>query len=404
MDQFKHLREEVEQELKGNILPYWMKFTRDQEHGGFHGHVTHFNQPVEKAHKGAIMNARILWTFAAAYRMYGDQTYLENAKRAYDYIQDRFLDRKMGGVYWELDYRGKVSAARKQIYAIAFVIYAMSEYWMACGEKEALQTAISLFGDIESHALDRDQNGYTEALTRDWLPLEDLRLSEKDDNESKTMNTHLHILEAYTNLLSIHKDPQLVNSLENIIRLFLDHFVDQDSYHLNLFFDDDWNLKSSLISYGHDIECSWLLQEAAEVLGNPELMEHTGLLAVNMARKNFEGLDKDGGLFYELFPFDNKLDTDKHWWPQAEAMVGFFNAYQLSGDKEFAGKALSSWRFIKEKLIDYQYGEWYWSVNRDGIPQTENEKAGFWKCPYHNGRACMEMVRRIDEIINNNSI
>jgi mannobiose 2-epimerase len=210
------------------------------------------------------------------------------------------------------------------------------------------------------------------------------------------MNTHLHILEAYANLFRSWKNPRLESSLENLIRLFLEKFVNHESGHLNLFFDDHWNLKSTLISYGHDIECSWLLHEAAEVLGNPELVLETSRTAVHMARESFTGLDKDWGLCYEWFPVEQKLDTDKHWWPQAEAMVGYFNAYQLSGDERYAVKALNSWDFIKEKIIDHQYGEWYWSVDREGNPRTEKEKAGFWKCPYHNGRACMEMTRRIE--------
>ncbi len=399
MDQFKQLKKEVEQELKGNILPWWMKYTPDQEHGGFYGHVNHFNQPVEKANKGAILNARILWTFAAAFRMYGEKAYLDTAKRAYDYILNHFVDSDFGGIYWELDHQGGVSASRKQIYALAFTIYAMVEYHRGTGEEKALSTAISLFQEIESNAFDKERNGYTEALSRDWNPVEDLRLSEKDDNESKTMNTHLHILEAYANLYRVWKDPRLEGSLENIIKLFLNKFVNPETLHLNLFFDDDWKLKSSLVSFGHDIECSWLLHEAAEVLGKPELLEQTSRMAVGMARKNFTGLDRDGGLFYEFFPVEDKLDRDKHWWPQAEAMVGYFNAYQLTVDEEFALNTLNSWEFIKDKLIDRKYGEWYWSVNRDGVPQTEKEKAGFWKCPYHNGRACMEMIRRIEQAI-----
>ncbi len=397
-DRIEQLRQELEAELKGNILPYWMKYTPDPNHGGFHGEVSHFNVPVEKAPKGAIMNTRILWTFAAAHRMYPEASYLEMADRAYHYILDHFIDRDNGGVYWELDYKGNVSASRKQIYALAFTIYAMAEYHMAKGDKEALDTAIVLFHQIEEHALDRKKGGYTEALSREWKSVEDLRLSEKDDNESKTMNTHLHILEAYTNLYRTWKDPRLETALENLILLFLDKFVDPLTNHLNLFFDENWTLKSNLVSYGHDIECAWLLHEAAEILEEPELAKMTGDLAVKMARDNIQGLDTDGGLFYEFYPSELRLDSDKHWWPQAEAMVGYFNAYQLSGEQDFALKALGSWEFIKKNLVDSKYGEWYWSVDRAGTPQTAKEKAGFWKCPYHNGRACMEIVKRIDHI------
>jgi mannobiose 2-epimerase len=397
-DRIGQFRQELETELKGNILPYWMKYTPDRVHGGFHGEVSHFNLPLANAPKGAILNTRILWTFAAAHRMYPKTAYLEMAQRAYHYVLDHFIDGVYGGVYWELDHKGQVSSSRKQIYALAFAIYAMAEYHMAKGDKDALETAIALYQQIEEHALDRINGGYTEALSREWKPLEDLRLSEKDDNESKTMNTHLHILEAYANLYRTWKDPRLECALEKLILLFLDRFVDPLTHHLNLFFDENWTLKSNLVSYGHDIECAWLLHEAAEVLGKPEMVEMTGKLSIKMARENSKGLDTDGGLFYEFFPSEIRLDSDKHWWPQAEAMVGYFNAYQLSGEEDFALKAMGSWEFIKKNLVDSKYGEWYWSVDREGRPQTAKEKAGFWKCPYHSGRACMEIVKRIDHL------
>ncbi len=391
-----NLKEELESELRKNILPWWMEHTPDHKSGGFLGHVGHDNRVIEGAGKGSVLNTRILWTFSAAYRMYPEPEYLETARRAYHYILRHFTDKKYGGIYWELEPDGSRRTTRKQIYAIAFAIYGLSEYYMASGDEQALKMARVLFLDIEVHAFDRLRNGYTDALTRDWKPIEDLRLSEKDQNESKTMNTHLHILEAYTNLYRVWKDPSLKDALENVLRLMLDRFVDQDSKHLNLFFDDNWTLKSTLISFGHDIEAGWLLHEAAEVLENKALIEQTGKLAVEMARENFTGLDTDGGLFYEFSPEENEMDTDKHWWPQAEALVGYYNSYQLSGDETFLTKAIESWTFIKEKLVDREYGEWNWATNKEGIPLREKEKAGLWKCPYHNSRACLEIIRRID--------
>ena len=391
------LRKQLEKELKDNILSWWMKYSPDNELDGFHGHIDHQNQVVLGAGKGAVLNARILWTFSAAYRMYKHPDYLETARRAYAYIISYFTDKKYGGVYWELEPDGSVRSSRKQIYAIAYTIYGLVEYHLACGDDRSLKIARGLFLDIEAHAFDQEHNGYTDALSRDWKALEDLRLSEKDQNESKTMNTHLHILEAYGNLYRVWKDPALEKALENLIRLFLEKFVDQDRKQLNLFFDDHWNLKSTLISYGHDIECSWLLHEAAEILGKVELIGECGELAVKMARASEAGLAGDGGLQYEFFPETLVLESDKHWWPQAEAMVGYFNAYELSGEQLFLERTLRSWEFIKKYIIDKKLGEWYWSVDAKGNPQTGKEKAGFWKCPYHNGRACMELIRRIDK-------
>jgi cellobiose epimerase len=398
MNKIARFREELERELKENILSWWMQYTPDHELGGFHGHITHANQVEKGAGKGAVLNARILWTFSAAYRFYRSQDYLDTARRAFDYIITHFTDRKYGGVYWELEADGSVRSSRKQVYATAFTIYALAEYHMASGEEHSFKIAKSLFYDLEAHALDRERNGYTEAFTREWQPMKDLRLSMKDQNESKTMNTHLHILEAYSNLCRIWKEPALVEALKNLVALFLEHFVNVESGHLNLFFDDDWNLKSSFVSYGHDIECAWLLHEAAIISGDRGLADRTGELSVRMARANMAGLSENGGLYYEYFPETGEVDMDHHWWPQAEAMVGFFNAFGLSGEQEFLDRSLGSWKFIREHLIDREHGEWYWGVDSKGNPQTGKEKAGFWKCPYHNGRACLEIIRRSEEI------
>lgn len=395
-------REELKRELKENILPWWMMHAPDREQGGFHGHIDHRNQVVKGAGKGAVLHARILWTFSAAYRMYKDPMYLEHARRAFAYMVSYFMDKKHGGVYWELKPDGSVLSSRKQVYAIAFAIYGLAEYHRACGEDHPLKIARGLFRDIEAHALDGERKGYLEAMSRDWTALDDLRLSEKDHNEAKTMNTHLHILEAYGNLFRVWKDPQLEMALESLVRLFLDKFLDRNRMQLNLFFDENWTLKSNLVSYGHDIECSWLLHEAALILKREDLVKECAEVAVKMARAVEEGLDRDGGLCYEYFPENMSMDREKHWWPQAEAMVGFFNAWQLSNDRSYLDRALESWDFIRKYLIDRELGEWYWSVDARGIPCTDKEKAGFWKCPYHNGRASMELIRRINGIIYSN--
>jgi mannobiose 2-epimerase len=291
----RKLKEELKAELSDNILPYWMSQAIDLEQGGFLGHIDFSGQADLLAPKGGILNARILWTFSSASRILKNPEYLEMATRSYDYVVDFFLDKKYGGTFWELNYRGDRLNTKKQIYSLAFTIYALVEYYIASGDEQALKYAISLFRDIEKHSFDHKNMGYFEAFTREWEPIEDLRLSEKDQNESKTMNTHLHILEAYTNLYRVWKDDELKTQLKNLIELFLDKFVN-DNGNLNLFFDDAWNLKSDLISFGHDIESSWLIQEAAEVLEEKSLIEKSKQIAVKIAEENLKGIDEDGGL------------------------------------------------------------------------------------------------------------
>lgn len=389
------LEQEMMDVLTTNILPYWMNRMVDRQYGGFYGRITGTEKLMPQAEKGAILHARILWTYAAAYRLLHWSEYLAMATRAKDYIIDLFLDREFGGIYWSLNYKGEPLDTKKQMYAIGFAIYGLSEYHRATGDEEALEVAIQLFRDIEKHSFDPLKNGYCEALTREWEEIEDMRLSEKDPNECKTMNTHLHILEPYTNLYRIWKDERLKQQLRNLITLFTDKILDGETSHLQLFFDDDWNSKYRIVSYGHDIEASWLIHEAALVLGEADLIAKVEPMVKRIAAAAAEGFTPEGGMIYEKNLDTGHLDADRHWWVQAETVVGYTNLYRYFGDKDALQKALDCWEFIKSRLIDKEHGEWYWSIRADGTVNREEDKAGFWKCPYHNGRMCMEVMERL---------
>ena len=226
--------------------------------------------------------------------------------------------------------------------------------------------------------------------------MEDLRLSDKDANARKSMNTHLHVLEGFANLYRIWPDEALKLKLKELVRLFLTHIISTDTYHLQLFFDDDWTPGSELVSFGHDVEAAWLIQEAAAGLGDELLFQEVKNCSVRIAEAAARGLDKDGGLWYEYNLYTKRLVTEKHWWPQAEAMVGFLHAWQESVEKVFLQQSIQSWNFIKAHILDKERGEWVWGVNEDYLVMKE-DKVGLWKCPYHNSRACMEVIRRISE-------
>ena len=391
------LRNEMRSELENNILPFWMNKMEDNEQGGFYGEITGNDELRPEASKGAILNARILWTFSAAYRLLKKPEYLKTATRAKRYLIDRFYDPEYGGIYWELDYKGNPLDTKKQIYAIGFAIYGLSEYARATGDAEALEYAQRLFEVIEQHSFDPVQNGYLEALTRDWQPIEDMRLSDKDENEKKTMNTHLHILEPYTNLYRIWKDEWLERQLRNLIDVFITRILDPQTGHLNLFFEEDWTNKYRIYSYGHDIEASWLIHEAALVLCDETVLKRIEPLIVRIAQAADEGLNPDGSMIYENFLDKQKIDRELHWWVQAENVVGHINLYQHFGDESALDIAARCWEFIKAKLIDHEQGEWHWSILPDGTVNRKDDKAGFWKCPYHNGRMCMEVIERFGE-------
>jgi mannobiose 2-epimerase len=390
----------IEKELRENILPFWMRYAMDRETGGFYGKIDCDGHIGREAPRASVIHSRILWTFSAACRLV-DVEYRATADWAYDYIVKKFWDAGYGGVYWMLDHQGNPLSGRKQIYAQAFAAYAMAEYYRATGKPEAREFAQRLFRLIEDHSRDAVWKGYLEARGRDWSALEDLRLSEKDLNCPKSMNTHLHVMEAYTNLLRVWRDPELVARQEELLEVTMDRIVDNTTGHFKLFFDNQWNSLNDRVSFGHDIEGSWLILEAAEVLGGAALADRARRLAVRMAQTVYdEGLDKDGSLFYEADSQGVMTDPNKHWWAQAEAVVGFYNAYQLSGQEHFLNQAYRVWEYIEEKIVDKVHGEWHAKLSPQGVPYLEKEDpdaclAGPWKCPYHNSRVCYEMMERL---------
>lgn len=389
------LAKHVHIELVQNILPFWMQKMTDLENDGFYGQIDGNDYLFAEAPKGGILNARILWAFSAAYRSLKNPLYLETATRAKEYIFNHFFDSTDGGTYWSLSYDGKPLDTKKQIYSQAFFIYALSEYHLATGDSTCRDEAISLFRLIEKYSFDAALNGYFEAYSHEWKLLDDLRLSQKDANEKKTMNTHLHILEAYTNLYRIWKDEHLATQLRNLINIFLHKIIDPVSSHLNLFFDENWECKSSIISYGHDIESSWLLYEAAAELGDVSLSGKVREVCLKIVAASAEGLQPDGSIIYEKDHSSGHIDFDRHWWPQAEAIVGFYNAFELTTERKYLILANNCYSYIKSHLIDSANGEWYWSIKADGTINRNEDKAGFWKCPYHNGRMCLEIMKRV---------
>ena len=393
-----NVADSFQQELD-RILTYWSTQMPDAKHGGFHGQITAANEVVTQAPKGAVLNARILWTFSAAYRYQPRPEHLALAARAFEYLEQHFLDRDYGGLFWSVDYRGRPLDTKKQIYALAFAIYGLAEYYAASGNERALRHAQTLFHAIERHSFDPEHGGYLEALARDWTPLADLRLSDKDANEKKTMNTHLHVLEAYTNLYRYWPDARLRHQIQALLAVFVTHLIEPKTRHLHLFLDEQWQAKSTAVSFGHDIEASWLLLEAAEALGDEEVIDQFRQVAVDMAAAAARGLDPSGGLNYEHDPATKHWNREKHWWVQAEAMVGFLNAYQLSEEPWFYDQFRAVWEFTRLHILDYAGGEWHWGVTAgNDAPMPGEDKAGFWKCPYHNGRACLEILGRLSRV------
>lgn len=387
--------------LETNILSFWQEQMVDYRQGGFYGRIDGYNVLHPDAEKGAVLNARILWTFAAAARVLNNTPYRILAARAYDYLMQWFMDREQGGVYWSLNADATPLDTKKQTYAIAFAIYGLAEYVRLTNNQEALNAAIRLFEDLEAHAYKWDnekiskcKNGYVEALTRDWQPIADMRLSEKDENGVFTMNTHLHVLEAYTNLYRVLKNVQrddvqgtkerITKQLRTLIDIFANRIFDPATGHLMLFFDEKWQPSNTHTSPGHDIEAAWLLHEALEVLGDEELLNQTLPVIHSLAQAAEE----------------NIMD-EKEWWCYAEAVVGYIDQWKLYQDEKPIESninlelAETAFHYIQTHLMDRENGEWFWTILPDGTPDRTHDKAGFWKCPYHNSRMCIEIIERL---------
>ncbi len=378
-----------------NIMNWWTANMIDEQYGGFYGQRNANGALVPNVDKGIILNSRLLWTYSAAAIATGDTIYKELADRAFQYIKDCFWDEVQGGVFWSVDYMGNYADDQKQIYAQAFTIYALSEYFILTQKREVLDMASEIFWLVEKYSHDTEKRGYYNAFARDWTDVDDIRLSEKDANEAKIMNTHLHVLEAYTNFYRVEPSLYVKNALLEVLQLFLDYFYNPETGSLHIYFDDNWNPKGDHISFGHNIEASWLLWEAVEILKEDSLSKRVRDLCLFMAEKVYQmAIDKDGGLLYEADP-SGIIDPDKHWWPQAEGVIGFWNAYQLTGEEKFAQASVGTWEFIKQFILDSNNGEWHWRTDREGNPILSEDKAGPWKAPYHNVRMCLEMMMRI---------
>lgn len=381
---------EIRSILEDNILNYWL--TLKDPKGGFYGEVLSDGTVLGDAPRGVILNARIIWSFAAAYQVLRKPEYLEAAVHAKDYFLRHFCDHKYGGVYWSVDSEGKRLDHKKQLYSQGFAIYGLSELYRVNHDEDALKEAVNLFRVVEKYFADRENGGYIEALARDFSPLEDMSLSAHDINADKTMNSHLHILEAYANLYRVWPDKDLKKAVESLLDIVGTNVMAPNG-HLQLYFGRDWSVMPGGVSYGHDIETSWLALECAMALDDPAVVDRVRPWAVKMARAGNEGLLPDGSMRYEKL-LDGTYDDSRQWWVQAETVVGNLWLWKYQEDTEGLKRATACWEYIKNNLVRPD-GEWHWAILPDGTPDLSQPRAGFWKCPYHNTRMCLEVLRLI---------
>ena len=384
--------EEIREHLTDCIIPFWKKL-RDDEFGGYYGWVGYDLVTDKRAEKGCILNSRITWFFSNAYMLLGGESLLDEARHGYEFLKNHCIDKENGGVYWSLSYDGRPLDTTKHTYNQAFSIYALSAYYEASKDEEALELAKELFKVIETKCM--DELGYMEAFTIDFKPESNEKLSENGVMAEKTMNTLLHVLEAYTELYKVSKDEAVRDRLLWIVKTFKDKVYNPKLSRQEVFFDREYNSLIDLHSYGHDIETSWLMDRTIEVLDDINLAKEIYPITEELTRKVYEEAFDGHSLANEC----EKGVVNEHriWWVQAETVVGFVNAFERNREKrEYLEAAKSEWEFIKEHVIDKRTGsEWFWEVDKNGKPYEGRPIVEPWKCPYHNGRMCIEVISRL---------
>ena len=383
--------EEIHSHLYNDLIPFWMNM-RDDENGGFYGFADENGVPDKESPKGGILQSRILWFFSSAYMLSKDPEVLSCADHAYRFLRDYCMDHEYGGMFWSVNADGTPCEDMKHTYCQSFALYAFSAYYRASGDPEALDLACSLYELIESKC--RDSEGYLEAFGRDFSLCENDKLSENGVMADRTMNTLLHLLESYTALLEAEYFNDVEASVLESLQIFKTHIYDPDRKICKVFFDMDYNSIIDLESYGHDIEASWLISRACDVLRDSKIKEEMMPMITGLAEGALEhGIDEsDHAMNNECE--NGIVDSKKVWWVQAEAVTGFMNAFELTGDEEYLEASDMIWNYIRDNVIG-EHGEWIENIYED-TNQTEGQALVHqWKCPYHNGRMCIEMYSRL---------
>ncbi|MCI8561194.1 MAG: N-acylglucosamine 2-epimerase [Dorea sp.] len=387
------LKTEVKEHLERDIIPFWQGM-KDEVHGGFYGYLGYDLKLCKEAVKGCILNSRILWFFSNAYLILGEDALLEYARHAFLFLKEHCLDKKYGGVYWSLTYDGRAEDATKHTYNQAFAIYALSSYYDASKDKEALKIARDLYCLVEEKC--KDEYGYLEAFDRDFEPAENDKLSENGVMAEKTMNTLLHVFEAYTELYRVAGEACVADKLRFMLDLMAERIYNPKLGRQEVFFDRTWNTLIDLYSYGHDIETAWLVDRGLEILGDASYTEKLAPITRTITENIYHRAYIDHSLVNEAE--NGVVDTTRVWWVQAEAVVGFLNGYQKSPKKkEYLDAVRDIWGYIRDYLIDRRKGsEWFSELDKDRKPVAKPIVEP-WKCPYHNGRMCFEVIRRLED-------
>lgn len=387
---------EAKKEVQGRIYPFWKRLF-DEENGGFYGRLDFSLKLYKDAPKGCILNSRILYFFSQYYLCFHDDEALRMASHAYMFLKDRFLDEENGGLYWSLDYLGNPLDKGKHTYSQSFGLYGLATYYKASHDEQALALAMKIYETIEKKCRDSyPPFYYKEAQSVDWKPISNDKLSEDGVLASRTMNTALHILEAYTALYDVHPFTELKENIESLLRLFLTEIYDETDNRLDVFFSSSYDSLLNMESYGHEIEASWLLTRALEVIGDEALSKEVLPVCVKLAQKVYEVAYHNPFIINQVV--GGETDETRVWWVQAEGVNGFLNLSSLTNDPKYQKVAESIFQGIEDYLVDKRPGGcWFWDLDPKNLPSDHKDIVEPWKCPYHNGRMCFEVIRRVEK-------
>lgn len=387
----KQINKEIKEHLVKGIIPFWESL-RDEEFGGYYGYMGFDRKLEQTAIKGCILNSRIIWFFSNAYLVLGNQNLLEDARHGFEFMKRYCLDKEYGGVYWAVEYDGTPADTTKHTYNQAFAIYALSSYYDASGDKEAIRIAEEIYQLVEGKCI--DEEGYLEAFSREFHPEQNDKLSENGVMADKTMNTLLHVFEAYTEFYRVTGKEEVKERLKWMLDIMAEKIYNPALHRQEVFFDTHYHSILNLHSYGHDIETAWLVDRGLEVIGDSRYQEKMAPVIKDLTRQIYETAFDGHSLANECEK--GIVDTDRVWWVQAEGIVGFLDGYEKDTSKtEYLEAAKAIWQYIRNYVIDKRNGsEWFWLLDKDGRPYEDKPIVDPWKCPYHNGRMCIEVIRR----------
>lgn len=413
------LRNEIVDYLNSGLLPFWISRTVDTQYGGFLTHFDQFGNDSGEDEKSLIAQSRSVFTYSSAHRAgYGGGKLAEMARHGVDFLLDKMWDKEYGGFYWMVNRKGEVTIDEKIIYGHSFAIYSLSEYTLATGDPRGKEYAEKVFDLLQKYAVDTYYGGYWEMFLRNW----DLKGLGAAGGDRKTLDAHMHLMEAFTTLYECTGQQVHRRKLLEIIELLTNKIMHPEYGTGIPQFWADWTVAPQIkfdivwgwdrftedgqkaaaednTSYGHNSEFAWLLMHALDILGLP-YDTHREQIVTSFSHSVDNGVDWEyGGVYVEGSHSGEVYDREKEFWQQAEMLIGMLDAFRYLKDEKYWNAYVNVHRFVFDKMINHALGEWWPLMTRQGEPIWKHMSHS-WKINYHDVRSMVQSVVRLDKILN----